>query len=262
MREELRRIVASTAWLKTDLPAAAVDTSSRMDEKAYGFQRVLETGAILAWAGMTLRLVDEVMRHLGFGSAFVIAVGLAVGFVAADFVSGLVHWLADTWGRIDSPIVGPMIIRSFREHHAEPEAILAHDFVETNGTSSIGATLLLSLAVVSPLDGSAQWLSDAAMLSLSTALFATNQIHKWAHAAHPPRAVAWLQRHGWILRPTQHAVHHAAPFDRNYCITTGWLNPLCERLEVFPSLERWITACCGAVPSRSTTQPREPLGAQ
>jgi len=216
-------------------------------------QRIVEAGAIVAWLVMTWFLASETVSGLGVDSALVIASGLAVGLLGADFVSGLVHWLADTWGRSDWPILGPAIIRGFREHHTDPEAILAHDFIETNGASSLGSLVLLSSAAVVPLDGLAERFSDSAILGLSTALVATNQIHKWAHSASPPRAVAWLQARGWILRRNDHAVHHAPPFDRNYCITTGWLNPLCQRLAVFKGLERAITLCCGAIPRRHAT---------
>ena len=221
-----------------------------------GLQRVLEASAIPAWIAMIFSLASEIVSHLGIDSALVVTLGLAAGLIAADFVSGLVHWLADTWGRSDWPIIGPAIIRGFREHHTDPDAILAHDFIETNGASSAGSLVLLGLAAVLPLEGYGARLADAATLSLSTALFATNQIHKWAHRASPPSAVAWLQERGWVLRPADHAVHHAIPFDRNYCITTGWLNPLCQRLEVFTTLERWITACCGAIPRGYAAPPR------
>jgi hypothetical protein len=221
-----------------------------------GLQRVLEASAIPAWIAMTFSLASEIVSHLGIDSALVVTLGLAAGLIVADFVSGLVHWLADTWGRSDWPIIGPAIIRGFREHHADPDAILAHDFIETNGSSAAGSLVLLWLAAVFPFEGHAARLADAAMLSLSTALFATNQIHKWAHCARPPAGVAWLQQRGWMLRPAAHALHHATPFDRDYCITTGWLNPLCQRLEVFTTLERWITACCGAIPRGYTAPPR------
>ena len=39
-------------------------------------------------------------------------------------------------------------------------------------------------------------------------------------------------------KPDVHQVHHTAPFDRYYCITTGWLNPAIEKLGWFDWLVR------------------------
>jgi hypothetical protein len=66
----------------------------------------------------------------------------------------------------------------------------------------------------------------------------------------PPRPVRWLQRLGLVLRHGHHAVRHARPYARNYCITTGWCNPLLEGIAFFPRLERAVSALTGLEPHR------------
>ena len=46
-----------------------------------------------------------------------------------------------------------------------------------------------------------------------------------------------LQRAGLILSPEHHAIHHAAPQDKYYCITVGWMNPVLEKVRFFRILE-------------------------
>ena len=79
---------------------------------------------------------------------------------------------------------------------------------------------------------------EAFVLGLAFWLCITNQIHKWAHVERPPAAVRWLQRRRVILEPGHHAAHHTMPFDQRFCITSGWLNPVVDRLGVFALLER------------------------
>ena len=82
------------------------------------------------------------------------------------------------------------------------------------------------------------------MVFTSFFLFAANQFHKWAHADQPPRFARFLQRWHLILPPTHHAVHHAAPHDKYYCITVGWLNPILSWMRFFRILE-WGVALVG-----------------
>jgi ubiquitin-conjugating enzyme E2 variant len=168
-------------------------------------------------------------------------------------MSGFVHWLFDTWGSLDTPVLGRLAIRTFRHHHVDAKAITRHDFIETNGHNiTLTAVLAVSgLLFVVP-DPTEATLTDVfiAQSCLCGSFFTsfTSQIHKWAHMDQPPRVIKLLQRAGLVLDPTHHDVHHTAPFARNYCITVGWMNRPLHAIRFFETLEKIITAVTGAVP--------------
>ena len=74
------------------------------------------------------------------------------------------------------------------------------------------------------------------LLGLATGSFGTNLFHKWAHVPKPPVVVRWLQRSGLILEPERHQ-HHHRDYDRGFCVTSGWMNPLLDALRFFPRVE-------------------------
>jgi ubiquitin-conjugating enzyme E2 variant len=166
---------------------------------------------------------------------------LPLGYLLADFLSGCAHWFCDTFFEETTPVIGALLIAPFREHHVDPQAITRHGFLELNGNSA--------LALV-PLLGWMWWRGDALGVSFgatllqatavfgSLALMATNQLHRWAHEAEPPRLARWLQRRGLILRPEHHAAHHRPPHEGAYCITAGWLNAALDRVRFFARCER------------------------
>jgi ubiquitin-conjugating enzyme E2 variant len=119
---------------------------------------------------------------------------------------------------VRTPIVGPAIIRPFREHHADPEGMTRHDFIEVNGASCLGCLPLLLLSLA--LDGFAHALVFFTCLGV---LF-TNQCHKWAHMDKPPAPALFLQRIGLILRGEEHKRHHTPPYNSHFCTASGWLN--------------------------------------
>lgn len=172
-----------------------------------------------------------------------------VGILFADFGSGVVHWAADNWGSVDMPILGESMIRPFRHHHLAPKDMVEHDFIELNGFPSLFAQIPIVVGYVCllfpPLYAIFFGLMGA-IAGISTVF--TNQVHAWAHMDNPPRWVQGLQRAHLILPPENHALHHTKPYDRNYCITTGWSNTIVRRFKIFEGIEWLITKCTGIRP--------------
>ena len=168
---------------------------------------------------------------------------IPLGIVAGDFVSGLVHWFADTYFTEDTPIIGRSLVKPFRLHHIYPRDICTHNLVEIAGNVCILAVPVLSMCLyllwLLPESG---WLAFKvvciAIVAITTV--ATNQFHKWAHQEDPSSFARWLQRTRLVLNPSHHQKHHTAPFNLHYCITNGWLNPLLNKIQFFRRMERFL----------------------
>jgi ubiquitin-conjugating enzyme E2 variant len=213
----------------------------RLDEYR-GWARAADGTSILLFVGLAV----AVACRLGFSPALWVAIPL--GWLLADAVSGTVHWAADTWGTVRWPIVGPLFIRPFREHHVDPTAITRHDFVEVNGSNCMVACPVLGSALFIP-EAWGPGVGDmlcALDLSLCGWVMATNQFHSWAHRESVPTVVAWLQRSGIALGREHHAGHHGAPYDRRYCITSGVLNSALDRVGAWRFAERVVSGMTGA----------------
>jgi len=215
----------------------------------------------ITWFVIAAILLPFVLRNI-FAHASVlqwgaIFLGGILGIIFSDFTSGVVHWAADTWGSLEVPLVGPTFIRSFREHHLSPTAMCDHDIIEANGdTVMIILPVLAFLGYKNMLANSSDGIHTSSrdllfssfwlMLSVGTAL--TNQFHKWAHMNKPPRVVEFLQS-WWIILPKRiHNPHHRPPFDVNYCITTGWLNPFLTTIRFWRGAEAVISFFTGWIP--------------
>ena len=191
----------------------------------------------LLWVALATRLARSFEPAL---LAVATALAVPLGVVFADLASGVVHWLADTCFAPETPWIGRLVIAPFREHHRDPQAIVRHGFLEVTGNNALVCVPGLAALLAWPLDERPELpraLVEALALATAAAVGATNHLHRWAHAAAAPRAIAWLQRCGLALSPARHAAHHRT-FDRAYCVTTGWLNPLLDASRLFPALER------------------------
>lgn len=219
--------------------------SPPMDNSSGPAMRAFETASLLTAVGL---VAAHAVRFVLTPDPpwWAAAVAVALALPAADFLSGLIHWAGDTWGRATSRWVGPRFLVPFRYHHLHPRAMLASRFVTTNGDSALASSVILAAAFLIPFPSAgvvAVFVAALGMWGLPT-----SQIHKWAHHPRPPRAVRWLQRAGLIMGPAHHRRHHRPPFAGHYCITTGWCNPLLERLRFWRALEWVVTRLTGLKP--------------
>ncbi|MDQ3667044.1 MAG: fatty acid desaturase family protein [Acidobacteriota bacterium] len=167
------------------------------------------------------------------------ALAIPLALVLGDLVGGLVHWAADTYFSEDTPVVGPALIKPFRQHHIFPRDICTHTLVSIVGNVCILALPVLALCLYVLLVSRHGLIAFAVFFTtlLAAATVATNVIHKWAHQEKPSPVVRLLQGMRLVLEPGHHQVHHTEPFEMHYCITNGWLNPLLNKIGFFRKLE-------------------------
>lgn len=170
---------------------------------------------------------------------------LLFGWLIADFLSGLLHWLEDRVLWVGMPLLSAAIVEPNRLHHRAPLAFLDSRFVDRNWTSWVAA-LPIALAWLVVFGFSAELLG-----ALCGALVA-NEVHALAHRPrNVPRWVRALQWTGLIQSPEYHRLHHLADRDRAYCVLTNWLNPWLDLIGFWGALERLLTIV-GLEPNRGT----------
>ena len=178
-----------------------------------------------------------------FGAALFVFAGLLVGYLLADLISGVAHWVGDRFFDAETPVIGPGFIAPFRSHHVEPGAMVDHGVVELIGNTAILALPVLAAVYhLVDLGSGSVWVLFGAGVALSsmTGAVLTNIFHRWVHMDRPPRVARRLQGLGLVISRERHARHHAGSFDRSYCITTGWLNAAFDDLGVWQKLESWL----------------------
>lgn len=199
-------------------------------------------GVLASSALLGILFVRILVAVVAGTSSWLALPALLVGYLLADLLSGTAHWFCDTFFAEDTPLIGKILIQPFRDHHVHPQRITHYRFLEQDTTNFFLMLPLLALAfrLGAPEPGSPLQLAlTSCLLGLAGGSFATNLFHKWAHMPEPPRVARWLQVSGLILDSERHR-HHHRDYNRGFCVTSGWMNPLLDALRFFPRVERVV----------------------
>ena len=179
-------------------------------------------------------------------ASFVTGIGSGIACLfAVDFITGVVHWAEDTWTALGrSKLLDTYVVRDNIEHHRKPGGIRGGTYWETNRVCIALASMIACVLLLFRVHA---WEAYAIVLLASQ----SNQVHKWAHCANPPRAIRALQRCGILQSAAHHAEHHKRPYASRFCTTTNFLNPLLDATRFWRGLE-WLIERCGARVQRAT----------
>lgn len=178
-----------------------------------------------------------------------VAVAALAGYFLADVVSGLVHWVTDTWFHDGSPFGRWFAIA--REHHTHPEHILSYSFYEHATVGSVPSTFIIGpVAVLTSLQTPTSIVAAWMLVYLVIAIcgFFGTTLHNLGHFHTESRFVRFAQRWHLVLSAGHHDEHHSAGHTVRYCTVNGWANYLLDGLKVWRGLEYVIHRFTGAIP--------------
>ncbi|KAL0443389.1 UNVERIFIED_CONTAM: Fatty acid desaturase 4, chloroplastic [Sesamum latifolium] len=174
-----------------------------------------------------------------------------VGYVLADLGSGIYHWGIDNYGGAETPVFGGQI-EAFQGHHKWPWTITRREFA--NNLHALARAVTFTVLPINLL------CDDAVLLGFvgvcAGCIMFSQQFHAWAHTTKSrlPGVVVALQDGGVLVSRMQHAAHHRAPYNNNYCIVSGVWNEVLDGWRAFEAMEMVIFFKFGVRP-RSWSDP-------
>ena len=169
------------------------------------------------------------------------------GYFLADFSSGMVHWVIDTW--LDERALGRGIAIT-REHHTHPDHVDGYGFLEYASLGSAPSAVFFgaafTLTAFFPVSATTYALMILWFVNSVCLLFGMT-FHNLAHRPARSAIMRLAQRLHLVCPPAHHWVHHRNS-TVHYCVVNGWANYACDGLHVWRGLERVIQAFTGLVP--------------
>jgi ubiquitin-conjugating enzyme E2 variant len=141
--------------------------------------------------------------------------------LATDLISGLLHIVLDNPRSLDIALIR-VLAAGFQAHHENPSGIYQMPLYKHLYVMHMPLTIVFF--IILPFHDARMHLTFLSMV----------------FALHLMQMARRLQRAGILVRGTQHRIHHAPPFDKNFCIMTGICNrPLNAAVSRFGATTHW-----------------------
>lgn len=157
-------------------------------------------------------------------------INILVCILAADFITGLVHFWEDTYSTINDGWLSRNIGQPNILHHKSPLLFTMTSVISRNYIQWVAALIVLGLAIL--FGFYSHYLLLIAILSSMA-----NEVHNWSHSVKNNWLVELLQDMCILQTKQHHMKHHKKPYDKHYCILTNWLNPVLDRIRFWRFLE-------------------------
>jgi len=216
--------------------ATLVVEGDELDSKPFMVAMVAST--LLTHAVVAAVSLSQIASNHGFFEGSLVSLVVAcASWALSDLGSGIFHWSVDNYGNGRTPVLGA-IIAAFQGHHSAPWTIADRAFCNNVHKLCIPFGIPTILAITFLFNP-----ATSLFFSIFCAMEVMSQeFHKWSHMtkADAPAIVNVLQDAGVIIGRKAHGLHHVCPFDGNYCIVTGAMNPFLDGSGLLRMLEHWV----------------------
>lgn len=162
------------------------------------------------------------------------------GYLAADFIMGVYHWIKDSYFGPYTPIIGKKFIWNSRLHHVRPRYVV--EFSNWDLFSSSAKWTMLWMGPLFLFTG-----LNPFMMSLFATISLNDVIHKYSHMLDHERPMwaIFMQKIYIFQSHDEHHLHHITPHEINYCPITPFLNVILEPLNFWKRLESVVEYLTG-----------------
>lgn len=173
-----------------------------------------------------------------------ITLTIIICILVADFITGLIHWLEDTYCMEDYPVIGELVCKPNLDHHKDPNLMVRMSGLITTNWQSMSLSMFVCLSF---------WFFGMFHWSILLTLVLTgfgNQVHLWNHQSKNNYWVQWLKDSGLIQTQKMHSLHHIPPYKKCYCVLINFNNAILDRINFWRFLEKIIEKVSGIKPKR------------